>query len=116
MDTDECCDGGGCWLCGVHQHVRIGQRAMVAAMAKVSRDVLPFCAVDGNPATHRALNIVGLRRAGIPATEYRALRQALNRLRSGERLERADGIVGELSSFAAVRSRRGISAFAREVP
>jgi UDP-N-acetylglucosamine acyltransferase len=103
-------------LCGVHQHVRIGERAMVAAMAKVSRDVLPFCAVDGNPATHRALNIVGLRRAGIPATEYRALRQALNRLRSGERLEETEGTVGQLAAFAAVRSPRGISAFAREVP
>lgn len=101
-------------LCGIHQHVRIGQRAMVGAHAKVSRDVLPFCAVDGNPATHRALNVVGLRRAGIPPAEYRALREALNRLRTGSGLDAADGIVGQLSSFAAAQSRRGISAFARD--
>jgi UDP-N-acetylglucosamine acyltransferase len=103
-------------MTAVHQHVRIGRRAMVGALAKVTRDVLPFCAVDGNPATHRALNVVGLRRAGFSVRDCRALRAAYNRLRSGLSLDDRAGLVGQLAEFLEVPSRRGISAFSRRVP
>lgn len=100
--------------CGVHQHVRIGSRAMVGAMAKVTRDVLPFCAVDGFPATHRSLNVIGLRRAGIVGDDYRALRAAFHRLRAGEELaDDCTALVAELSKFLAARSLRGIAPFYR---
>ncbi|WP_202818999.1 hypothetical protein [Actinosynnema sp. ALI-1.44] len=102
-------------MTGVHQHVRIGSRAMVGAMAKVTRDVLPFCAVDGNPATHRALNVIGLRRAGIRGDEYAALRAAFHRLRAGEEPDDSTELVGTLKKFVAERSLRGISSFYREV-
>lgn len=102
-------------MCGVHQHVRIGARAMVAAMAKVTRDVLPFCAVDGNPATHRAVNVVGLRRSGIADADYQALRAAFHRLRARKDLGDEQGLVGQLAEFLATRSRRGIAPFYREV-
>ena len=36
----------------------------------------PFSLVDGNPATLRGLNIVGLKRADIPSPSQRALRRA----------------------------------------
>jgi UDP-N-acetylglucosamine acyltransferase len=100
-------------MTAVHQHVRIGRAAMVGALAKVTRDVLPFCAVDGNPATHRALNVVGLRRAGVSVAECRVLRQAYNRLRSGLTLDDHTGLVGQLAEFLDMPSRRGISAFSR---
>jgi len=100
-------------MTAVHQHVRIGHRAMVGAFAKVTRDVLPFCAVDGNPATHRALNVVGLRRAGFSAQDCRVLRQAYNRVRSGLPLDDRAGLVGQLAEFLDVPSRRGISGFGR---
>jgi UDP-N-acetylglucosamine acyltransferase len=100
-------------MTAVHQHVRIGSRAMVGALAKVTRDVLPFCAVDGNPATHRALNVVGLRRAEVSAEDRRVLRQAYNRLRDGLSLDDRAGLVGQLAEFLDVPSRRGISAFNR---
>lgn len=102
-------------MTAVHQHVRIGHRAMVGALAKVTRDVLPFCAVDGNPATHRALNVVGLRRAGFSAADCRVLRQAYNRLRSGLSLDDRAGLAGQLAEFLDRPSRRGISAFSRPV-
>jgi UDP-N-acetylglucosamine acyltransferase len=104
-------------MTAVHQHVRIGRRAMVGAYAKVTHDVLPFFAVDGNPATHRALNVVGLRRAGVSVEECRVLRRAYNRLRSGLTLEDRTGLAGAIGEFLDVSSRRGISAFhrAREV-
>jgi UDP-N-acetylglucosamine acyltransferase len=100
-------------MTAVHQHVRIGRLAMVGAMAKVTRDVLPFCAVDGNPATHRALNVVGLRRAGFSVADCRVLRQAYNRLRSGLPLDDRMGLVGQLAEFLELPSRRGISTFSR---
>jgi len=100
-------------MSAVHQHVRIGRRAMVGGFAKVTRDVLPFCAVDGNPATHRALNAVGLRRAGVSAEDRRVLRQAYNRLRDGLTLDDHVGLAGQLAEFLDVPSRRGISAFNR---
>lgn len=100
-------------MVAVHQHVRIGRMAMVGATAKVTRDVLPFCAVDGNPATHRALNAVGLRRAGFSAEDRRVLRQAYNRLRSGLSLTEGVGLVGQLAEFVDTPSRRGLSPFNR---
>ncbi|QUQ66461.1 acyl-ACP--UDP-N-acetylglucosamine O-acyltransferase [Kutzneria sp. CA-103260] len=99
-------------MCGVHQHVRIGRQAMVGAMSKVTRDVLPFCGVDGIPATHRALNVVGLRRSGMPPAEYNQLRLVFDRLRDGHELESwTDGPVAQLVEFLAGPSRRGISPF-----
>ncbi|GAB3897896.1 acyl-ACP--UDP-N-acetylglucosamine O-acyltransferase [Kibdelosporangium lantanae] len=100
-------------MSAVHQHVRIGRRAMVGAMAKVTRDVLPFCAVDGNPATHRALNIVGLRRAGVSVADCRTLRRAYNQLRVGQHVAESTGLVAHLAEFASEPSRRGLSAFNR---
>lgn len=100
-------------MAGVHQHVRIGRHAMVGGMAKVTRDVLPFFAVDGHPATHRSLNAVGLRRAGIPPAEYRALREAFQQLRNGGEPNEETGMVGHLVKFLGAHSKRGITPFRR---
>lgn len=62
-------------LAGVHQFVRIGRLAMVAAGAMVSQDVPPFCLVQGDRARLRGLNRVGLRRAGLMASELGALKR-----------------------------------------
>lgn len=66
----------------VHQYCRIGRLAMVAASARVNQDCLPFMIADGNPARTRALNLVGLRRAGVDMADIAALRRALHRLRT----------------------------------
>lgn len=68
----------------VHQFCRIGRMALVAASARVNQDCLPFIISDGNPARARALNVVGLRRGGLPPEEIAALRRALHVLRSGQ--------------------------------
>jgi hypothetical protein len=60
---------------------------------------------------HRAT--VPLRRAGVPAADCRALRQAYNRLRSGLGLDERAGLVGRLAEFLDLPSRRGICAFTR---
>jgi UDP-N-acetylglucosamine acyltransferase len=61
---------------GAHQFVRMGRYAMVGGKSKIVQDVLPFFTTDGNPARVRGLNSVGLRRAGLPENERRALKDA----------------------------------------
>jgi UDP-N-acetylglucosamine acyltransferase len=63
-------------LSGVHQHARVGCLSMIGGCSKVNQDVAPFSLVDGNPATLRGLNIVGLKRADIPSLNQRALHSA----------------------------------------
>ncbi len=65
--------------CVVHQFVRVGRLAMLRGLSKTSRDVPPFCIMDGTH-TVRALNRVGLRRAGFSADQIRALQNAFSRL------------------------------------
>jgi UDP-N-acetylglucosamine acyltransferase len=65
--------------CVVHQYTRIGRLAMMRGLSRTSRDVPPFCVMDGTH-TLRAINVVGLRRAGFNAAQVRALRDAFNQL------------------------------------
>jgi UDP-N-acetylglucosamine acyltransferase len=112
--------GAGAFLSGgvvVHQFCRIGRLAMVGGNAKVVQDCLPFVVTDGVPARARAVNVVGLRRAGVGAAGARALREAYRTLlRSGLPLAAAveqlaasaDPLVRELAEFAR-SSTRGFS-------
>lgn len=63
-------------LSGLAPFTRVGAYAYVGGCAKVTADVPPFMLVDGNPATVRAVNVVGLRRAGVPAEDRRRLQDA----------------------------------------
>jgi UDP-N-acetylglucosamine acyltransferase len=65
--------------CTVHQFVRVGRLAILRGLSRASRDVPPFCIMDGTH-TVRAINRVGLRRAGFSALQTRALQNAFNRL------------------------------------
>ena len=71
-------------LVGVVPFTRIGEHAYVGGMAKVNADVPPYMLVEGQPATARGVNVVGLRRAGMAAEERRLLQEAYRILyRSG---------------------------------
>ena len=65
--------------CVVHQFVRIGTLAMLRGLSRTSRDVPPFCVMDGTH-TVRGINIVGLRRTGFSPARIRALRNAFSKL------------------------------------
>lgn len=65
---------------GAHQFVRMGRYAMIGGKSKIVQDVLPFFITDGNPATVRGVNSVGLRRAGFSESERRALKDAYRQL------------------------------------
>jgi len=65
--------------CVVHQYTRIGRLAMMRGLSRTSRDVPPFCIMDGTH-TLRGINLVGLKRAGIPSKSIHALRHAFTTL------------------------------------
>jgi UDP-N-acetylglucosamine acyltransferase len=62
--------------CVVHQHVRIGTLALMRGLSRTSRDVPPFCLVDGTH-TVRGTNVVGLRRAGYTPDRITHIRRAV---------------------------------------
>ena len=67
-------------LSGVTQHVRVGESAFVAATAACERDVPPFVVVQGDRARVRGVNVVGLRRRGVPEASVAALERAVYKL------------------------------------
>jgi UDP-N-acetylglucosamine acyltransferase len=65
--------------CVVHQHVRIGRLALLRGLSRTSRDVPPFCIMDGTH-TVRGVNAIGLRRAGFDGVRIAAIKRAVVRL------------------------------------
>ena len=63
-------------LTGIVPFTRIGTCAYVGGMAKITADVPPYVLVEGQPATARAINVIGLRRAGMTAADRRTLQDA----------------------------------------
>ena len=61
--------------CVIHQFCRVGTLALMRGGARTSRDVPPYCIVDGDQ-TVRSLNLVGLRRTGFTPEQIRPLREA----------------------------------------
>jgi UDP-N-acetylglucosamine acyltransferase len=71
-------------LTGMVPFSRVGAYAYVGGMAKITADVPPYVLVDGQPATARAINVIGLRRAGMNAADRRSLQNSFRILyRSG---------------------------------
>jgi UDP-N-acetylglucosamine acyltransferase len=62
-------------LCVIHQFCRVGTLALMRGGSRASRDVPPYCIMDWEH-TVRALNLVGLRRAGFTAEQITPLRRA----------------------------------------
>jgi UDP-N-acetylglucosamine acyltransferase len=105
--------------CGMVPFTRIGAYAYLGGMAKITADVPPYVLVEGHPATARAINVVGLRRAGMGAEDRRSLQDAFRILyRSGVTPARAverireevpmTAPIASLLAFVADATRHGI--------
>lgn len=103
--------------CVVHQFVRIGDYALMRGLSGTSRDVPPYAIVDWQH-TVRAVNTVGLKRAGFDDRRIRAIKEAFRILfRKGRNLAlamkdiendaRANPDVSALVSFIK-SSKRGV--------
>lgn len=107
-------------MTGIHQFVRIGKGAMVGAYTRLPQDVPPFMLCEGNPALIRGLNLVGMRRGGVPRpaiaevkSVYKAVyRSEMNTSQAMEHLKEL-GIESEeakhLVDFILAPSKRGIT-------
>jgi UDP-N-acetylglucosamine acyltransferase len=106
-------------MVGMVPFTRIGTGAYVGGMAKINADVPPYVIVDGQPATARGVNVIGLRRAGMAAGERRLVQDAYRLLyRSGLTPKRAVERIREelpasppvvtLLDFIAGATRHGI--------
>lgn len=87
-------------LCGIHQFVRIGRGAIIGAVTMVTNDVIPNGLVQAPRGELDGLNLVGLKRKGIPRSDINALRAAYQTLAQGEGTfqERAQRIAEDADS------------------
>jgi UDP-N-acetylglucosamine acyltransferase len=103
----------------VLQFVRIGQNAFVGGMTGLPTDVIPYGLAQGARAYLQGLNLIGLKRKGLPRPRIHALRAAYRFLflekgplssRLGEAAERWSDIpeVGEILAFINAESKRPI--------
>jgi UDP-N-acetylglucosamine acyltransferase len=86
--------GGGAVI---HQFCRIGAGAMIGGGARISRDIAPFCLATERNAVI-GLNVVGLRRRGLPRDVVDEIKRAFRAL---------DTPVGNLRSIAATTLQQG---------
>jgi len=63
-------------LTPVHQFVKIGNHAMIGGASAVNQDILPFMMAEGNKASIRGINAVGLKRRGFTDDEIGEIKDA----------------------------------------
>jgi len=72
----------GAFLSGntcVHQFCRVGRLAMISGTTSISQDLPPFWIVQ-EINIPRGVNVIGMKRAGIPHAEIQAVRRAYRRI------------------------------------
>jgi UDP-N-acetylglucosamine acyltransferase len=71
-------------LVGIHHFVSIGDFAYLGGAARIHHDVPPFVKVDGDDRI-RALNTIGLKRAGFSEEDIEALKDAVRKIWFGRK-------------------------------
>jgi UDP-N-acetylglucosamine acyltransferase len=67
-----------------HHFTTIGRLAYVGGLTRITRDIPPFTIAEGHPCRLRAANVVGMRRAGLPAASIALLRRAVHEIFVGD--------------------------------
>ncbi len=92
--------GGGA---GIHQFCRIGEGAMVAGLARITKDVAPFLMVAERDEVP-GFNLVGLKRRGFPRAALLEIKAAYSHVFSGgDPRPLAASLLPEVQSAAARR-------------
>lgn len=79
--------GFGAFIGGMsvfHQNIRIGEMAIVSGFSASRQDILPYSKGEGRPPVPRGLNVVAMKRRGIPANIRNHTREAFKLLISDE--------------------------------
>jgi UDP-N-acetylglucosamine acyltransferase len=119
--------GGHCTLedsvylsgnCAIHQFVRLGRLSLLSGVSATTKDIPPFI-IQQRINVVVAVNVVGMRRAGVPTAHIDAVRRAFHVLyrtgqvlpRALEEIERELGTVPEVAEMIAFirASKRGIT-------
>jgi UDP-N-acetylglucosamine acyltransferase len=69
---------GGISAC--HQFVHIGRCCMISGGSMIGKDIPPFCTAQGDRATLRGLNLLGMRRLGLPRESIKGIKDAYKKL------------------------------------
>jgi len=72
-------------LCAFNQFVTVGKYSFIAGDSAVNKDIMPFTMAQGKYAVARALNSVGLERAGYSKEEVDSLYKAIRIVTKGNR-------------------------------
>jgi len=106
-------------LVAIHQFVRVGMLSIIGGCSKVVQDIPPYSTCDGHPARVYGLNLVGLRRNGIPKETIEEIRRVfkllfnsgLTKTHALERIEKEIRPSPEISYLIdfVKNSQRGIS-------
>ncbi|AMP90879.1 acyl-ACP--UDP-N-acetylglucosamine O-acyltransferase [Legionella pneumophila] len=67
-------------LCGIHQFVQLGRMSMIGAQSKITKDVLPYTLVSGNPPKRFGINVERLRRNGYNSSQRIVIQKAYRTL------------------------------------
>ena len=67
-----------------HQNIRIGSMAIVSGFSASRQDILPYTKADGRPAVPRGLNVIAMKRRGVPLETRTAINRAFKILISDE--------------------------------
>ena len=108
----------------VHQFCRIGRLAMIGGASKVRKDAPPYIIAEGDPATVRLINKVGLERAGFTPRQFEHVKTAYRIFfREGKNTTQAlaklralpEAKAPELAAFIAFvrKSERGLTSAVR---
>ncbi|MBI4358420.1 MAG: acyl-ACP--UDP-N-acetylglucosamine O-acyltransferase [Candidatus Omnitrophica bacterium] len=101
----------------VHQFSRIGRLSMISGLSAVNKDVPPFTLCGGRASIVYGLNVVGLRRAGIPPATRNEIKRAYKLLyQDGLNVTSAIGEIEKIATTPEVKyfvefirqSKRGI--------
>jgi len=71
-------------ISGLHQWVRVGRGAIIGALTMVPNDVIPYGLVQAPRGELEGLNLVGLKRRGVPRSDISALRAAFREMAEGD--------------------------------
>ena len=88
-------------LSAVHQFCRIGEHSLVGGCAKIVQDIPPYMIVDGNPATVRGMNLIGLQRRGFSEESRQNLKKAYKKILLNKKNNLAEAIESFEDSEAA---------------
>lgn len=94
-------------LSAVRQWSRIGTGAIVGGMTGVEFDVIPYGSVIGDRARLAGLNLIGLKRKGVPRDQIHALRaayRALFEVEDGTLRSRAEAVAAEQEAQPLVKT------------